>query len=97
MSWEIKVGDEFTKGTLREIVERAISYVPDGFSPRDVDKAVNRAIDEECCYYTTMLEIIHHMGMTSEAFALVEDEFTQEVWEIVAEEVGDERMDENYE
>ena len=92
MAWNIEIGDEFVKGTLNEVVERAISYLPDDYTPCDVDRAVERAVSEECCDYATMLAVIHHMGYTSEAFTLAEEEFSQVVWETVAEEVGDERM-----
>ena len=94
MSWNIEIGDEFVKGTLQEIIDRALGYIPDGFEARDVDRAVERAVDEECCYYATKLAVIHYMGVTSEAFELAREDFEQMVWEQVAEEVGDERMEE---
>ena len=92
MTWEIEVFDEFERGKLADIIDSAIGYVPDDFTARDVDRAVERAIDERCVSYWDKLAAIQHMGMTSEAFNLVYEEFSQMVWEKVAEEVGDERM-----
>lgn len=68
MTWEIEIGDEFERGTLNDLVERAISYMPDNPTEEQAWKAIDRAIDDGCCYHATKLAIIQWLGLTSELF-----------------------------
>ena len=66
MSWNLEVFDEFEKGELRSLMDRAESYFPE----LGVEKAVARAIDEGCCHNQVLLEVVLYYGFASEAFDL---------------------------
>lgn len=91
MTWEIDVLDEFEKGTLADVVDSAVGYVPEGFTEGDIDNAVRKAIDERCFSNITLLEIIQYCGHTSEAFdTLAYETFYGIVRDMVSDEVEEE-------
>ena len=79
MSWESEVFDEFERGTLNDLVERAIGYMPDSPTEEQAWKAIDRAIDDGCCHNATKLAIIQHFGFTSEAFDRVWDDLADAI------------------
>lgn len=76
MAWQIEIGDEFERGTLNDLVERAVGYMPDSPTEEQVWKAIDRAIDDGCVHYSTRLAVIQWLGLTSELF--------DEAWEDLA-------------
>ena len=80
MAWEIEIGEEFEKGTLNDLVERAIGYMPDDPTEEQAWKAIDRAIDDGCCFYGTKLAIIQWLGLTSEAFQLAWDDLALSIY-----------------
>lgn len=90
MSWQIEVNDEFTTGTLNDLVERAVSLY-DGHGPIDegaLDKAVIYAIDDGMIYNADMLAAIQHYGQTRKAFVeLVYELLWNDVYEYAYDEI----------
>lgn len=81
MGWNIEILDEFERGTLNDLVERAIGYMPDSPSEEQRWKAINRAIEDGCVHYVTKLAVIHWLGFTSQAFNRVWDELAAAIYE----------------
>lgn len=79
MAWEVEVFDEFEKGTLNNLVERAIGYMPDSPTEEQAWKAIDRAIDDGCVHNATKLAVIQHFGFTSEAFEKLWDDLAVEI------------------
>ena len=80
MAWEIEVFDEFERGTLDGLVDRAISYMPDDPTSEQVNRAIDRAIDEGCAHYQTKLAVIQWLGLTSDAFDMAYEELATAIY-----------------
>lgn len=87
MAWSIEILDEFENGTLADVVDSAVGYVPDGFTDRDIDNAVAKAIDERCFNNITLLEIVQYCGFTSDAYELASETFYEIVRDMVSDEI----------
>ena len=70
MSWSIEVFEEFERGTLDGLVDRALGYMPDSPTDEQAWRAIDRAIDEGCVHHATKLAVIKWLGLTSEAFEM---------------------------
>ena len=81
MAWEIEVFDEFERGTLDGLVERAIGYMPDDPTSEQVNRAIDRAIDEGCVHYETKLAVIQWLGLTPEAFDMAYEDLATAIYE----------------
>ena len=68
MAWQVEVFDEFERGTLDGLVDRALGYMPDSPTEEQAWKAIDRAIEDGCVHYQTKLAVIQWAGLTSEAF-----------------------------
>lgn len=77
MSWNLEVFDEFEKGQLKSLLNRAASYAPE----LGIEKAVARAIDEGCCHNQVLLEVVLYYGYTSQAFDLAYDDLFMDMCE----------------
>lgn len=80
MAWQIEIGEEFERGTLNDLVERAIGYMPDSPTEEQAWKAIDRAIDEGCIHYSTKLAIIQWLGLTSELFGAAWDDLAVAIY-----------------
>lgn len=87
MGWEIEIDGEFERGTLTALVDRAVGYLPDKPTRKDIEEATLRAIDEGCGYYATKLAVVQYFGFASEAFELAEEDLFWMVSDAVEEEV----------
>lgn len=81
MSWEIEVFDEFERGTLDGIVDRALSYMPDNPTPEQINWTISRAIDEECASYQPKLAVIEWTGFTSHAFDMAYEDLFAAIYD----------------
>jgi len=81
MAWEIEVLDEFERGTLEGLVDRAVAHMPDDPTSEQVNKAIDRAIDEGCVNYWTKLAVIQWLGLTSEAFEMAYEDLAMEIYD----------------
>ena len=81
MTWMLEVQDEFEKGGLKSLVERAELMLPDDPTTGKIEDAVRRAIDEGCTHNQLLLEIVLYYGFASEAFDLAYEDLFADMCE----------------